>query len=102
MTGHGTFRTRHLRRLVICLALLVFGGVLAEPAQAQLADPIDASLYAGQCNFSNIPGMIWWGTESEMTVQRLASLAAPIYWFSPDEPLLRGARVGAGGLLPVG
>ncbi len=92
MTEHGTFRTRHLRRFVSCLALLAFGSVLAEPAQAQLADPIDASLYAGQCNFSNIPGMIWWGTESEMTVQRLASLAAPIYWFSPDEPLLRGAE----------
>ncbi len=92
MTGHGTFRTRRLRKLVSCLALLVFTGMLAAPAQAQLAEPIDPSLYAGQCNFSNIPGVVWWGTERQMTVERLASYAAPIYWFSPDEPLLRGAE----------
>jgi hypothetical protein len=67
-------------------------GLVAGPAQGQLAEPIDPSLYAGQCDFSNIPGVIWWGTETEMTVERLASLAAPIYWFSPDEPLLRGAE----------
>ncbi len=29
MTEHGTFRTRLLRKLVSCLALLVFTGVFA-------------------------------------------------------------------------
>jgi hypothetical protein len=77
---------------VTCLVLLLFAGVTVAPAGAQdIATPIDRSLYAGQCDFSNIPGVVWWGTESKMTVERLASLAGPIYWFSPDEPLLRGA-----------
>ena len=37
--------------------------------------PIDPSRFAGQCNFSNLPGIVWWGTEDQMTVQRIAELA---------------------------
>jgi len=66
-------------------------GLLSSLEKEGVAGPIDPSLYAGQCNYSNIPGIVWWGTDSRMTVQRIAELAAPIYWFSPDEPLLRGA-----------
>ena len=98
-------RMRTIRALRVgCLAALALAAPTAAPAQeadlgllkslekAGVAGPLDPGLYAGQCNFSNMPGIIWWGTESEMTVERLASLAAPIYWFSPDEPLLRGAE----------
>jgi len=60
--------------------------------KAGLAGPLNPALYAGECNFSNLPGIVWWGTETQMTVERLASLAGPIYWFSPDEPLLRGTE----------
>jgi hypothetical protein len=67
-------------------------GLLKSLEKAGVAGPLDPGLYAGQCNFSNMPGIVWWGTEKEMTVQRIASLAAPIYWFSPDEPLLRGTE----------
>jgi len=74
---------------VASLVLLVPGSVAA---QNDIEGPLDRSQFAGQCDFSNIPGVVWWGTEQHMTVQRLASLAAPIYWFSPDEPLLRGAE----------
>jgi hypothetical protein len=47
---------------------------------------------AGECDYRDIAGVVWWGTESEMTIERLAALAGPIYWFSPDEPLLRGTE----------
>ena len=40
------------------------------------------------CDLSMVPGLVWWGSRSEMTVQELASYAAPVIWFSPDEPSL--------------
>jgi len=64
-------------------------GLLDILQKAGFTAPLDPSLHAGQCNYSNIPGMVWWGSDTEMTVQRIASLAAPNYWFSPDEPRLR-------------
>ena len=67
-------------------------GLLKSLERYGIKGPLDPSQFAGQCNFSNMPGIVWWGTETEMTVQRLAELAAPIYWFSPDEPLLRGTE----------
>jgi hypothetical protein len=53
----------------------------------------------GQCNFSDVPGVVWWGTSSQMTLGQLAAYLAPVYWFSPDEPLLSGAE-GAGIMIP--
>jgi hypothetical protein len=38
------------------------------------------------------PGVIWTGAERTLTIERLAAYAAPVLWFSPDEPLLRTAR----------
>ena len=64
-------------------------GLLETMQKAGITGPLNPSLYAGQCNYSNIPGIVWWGPDTEMTVQRIASLAAPNYWFSPDGPLLR-------------
>ncbi|MDX1393134.1 MAG: hypothetical protein R3195_02040 [Gemmatimonadota bacterium] len=40
------------------------------------------------CDFSDVPGAVWWGTRSQMTAREFASYVAPVYWFSPDEPLL--------------
>lgn len=59
--------------------------VLAHPLAAQ--GGADAP-----CDFSRVPGVIWWGTETAMPLTRLVAYAAPIYWFSPDEPLLEGRR----------
>ena len=92
--------TRHLAVLLLGLSALTLAGPVPGAAQeimqslkrAEVVGPLDPSLYAGQCNFSNMPGIIWWGTETELTVERIAALAAPIYWFSPDEPLLRGTE----------
>ena len=34
-------------------------------------------------------GIIWTGADPKMTIERLAAYAAPVLWFSPDEPLLK-------------
>ena len=34
-------------------------------------------------------GVIWTGLDPKMTIERLAAYAAPVLWFSPDEPLLK-------------
>jgi len=100
MTRRTSFQFLLISALAGCLAALALA--VPRPASAQetvlfkslqkagVAGPLDPTLYAGQCNYSNIPGVVWWGTEEELTVERIASFAAPIYWFSPDEPLLRG------------
>jgi hypothetical protein len=40
------------------------------------------------CDLKDVPGVVWYGLDSTMTVERIASYCAPILWFSPDEPLL--------------
>lgn len=104
MTERATFRVKRVGWMVSCIVALSLAvpqmasaqdpalGILKSLEKAGVVGPLDPTLYAGQCNFSNMPGIVWWGTETEMTVQRIAELAAPIYWFSPDEPLLRGTE----------
>ena len=47
---------------------------------------------ACNCDFSDLPGVVWWGTPRDMTVAELAAYAAPVFWFSPDEPSLNDAH----------
>jgi hypothetical protein len=42
----------------------------------------------GRCDFSNVPGVVWWGSEKQMPVARFVAYLAPVLWFSPDEPSL--------------
>ena len=58
-------------------------------AAAVLWGPSIAS--AQRCDFRKVPGVVWWGTDTRMTVPRLVSYMAPVFWFSPDEPNLAGA-----------
>jgi len=51
------------------------------------------------CDFSGVPGVVWWGSDRYMTLERFAAYVAPVYWFSPDEPSLQG-RHGADIRLP--
>ncbi|WP_164010675.1 hypothetical protein [Pyxidicoccus trucidator] len=44
----------------------------------------------GTCKPGSLPGLVWHGTERQLTLARLAAYVAPVYWFSPDEPGLRG------------
>jgi hypothetical protein len=67
--------------------------ITAIPLRAQVPSlplpmPFLAAAPAAACDYSQVPGVVWWGTERHMTIQRLAEYAAPIYWFSPDEPTL--------------
>lgn len=39
-------------------------------------------------DLSGVPGVVWAGVDSIMTLQQVASYCGPILWFSPDEPLL--------------
>ena len=43
------------------------------------------------CQYDQYEGVVWAGSDSLMTFAELAAYCAPILWFSPDEPLLRGA-----------
>ena len=43
-----------------------------------------------RCDFSDVPGAVWWGTESRLPLERLVAYAAPVFWHSPDEPELEG------------
>jgi hypothetical protein len=77
--------------------------MLAAAAAALLSTPLSAQTSAAMmptglapsqasCDFSDLPGVVWWGTQRQMTLERVAEYLAPVYWFSPDEPLLRGAE----------
>ncbi len=84
--------TGNLQKLILwSLVVLIPGGL--ETAQAQSDTP------ACDCDYSSIPGVIWWGPQGEMTVAELAAYAAPVIWFSPDEPSL-GADRGPGIMAP--
>lgn len=40
------------------------------------------------CDLEGVQGVVWYGLDSTMTIQKFAEMCAPILWFSPDEPLL--------------
>lgn len=52
---------------------------------------LPVAAHAQRCDFSKVPGVVWWGTDTRMTVPRFMTYMAPIFWFSPDEPSLAGA-----------
>ena len=72
--------TRTAARLAVLLTALI-----PSALAAQRTGP-------ARCDFSYVPGVIWWGPDARMSLSRLAAYAAPIYWFSPDEPLLQRRR----------
>ena len=77
-----------------------FGHDLASArAQARFGwrEPSDAPRREQVCNPHRLRGALWWGTRRFMTLEELASYAAPILWLSPDEPSLAGAEGAAGG-----
>ena len=80
---------RPLGKIRIAATLVASLACATAPGLAQQAgsDP--------GCDFSDGPGAIWWGTEPEMSLERLAAYAAPVFWHSPDEPLMRGLAAAA-------
>jgi hypothetical protein len=65
----------------------------AAPLPAQ--EPGSASAVADCCRHDDLAetyGILWSGRDQTMTIERLAAYAAPVLWFSPDEPLLKLRR----------
>jgi len=56
-------------------------------ALAASATPLRVAAQA-TCDYSSVPGVVWWGTKSVMKLTEFTSYFAPIYWFSPDEPTM--------------
>jgi len=71
------------------LCALILGGLAGEPAWGK--KPIQKR-QRECCDLAGVPGVVWTGSDSVMTMERLASYCAPILWFSPDEPLLGRSR----------
>ncbi|MGD8361802.1 MAG: hypothetical protein PVJ04_10245, partial [Gemmatimonadota bacterium] len=73
-------------RMDRCVALCGFMVVLLSPATVVHAQE------SRVCNPRGLPGVVWWGEEQYLTAKRLVSYAAPVIWFSPDEPSLGRAE----------
>ena len=79
------------RRSALVLVVSLFALYPAPALDAQSSAPTPTrgqQEVAGACDFSDVPGVVWWGTDGRMTLEQLAAYVAPVYWFSPDEPLL--------------
>jgi hypothetical protein len=89
---------RSLTWLLACgLALALASPLGAQQVRKNLSQKqyqIGAS-----CDFSVIPGVVYQGTERQISLAEIASYLAPVYWFSPDEPLLNDAE-GADVMIP--
>jgi len=86
-----------------CRRVLILAGSVVWTLGLHMASALNAQDNAGRtpaelaqpsaaCDFSSVPGAVWWGTEGRMSLEQLASYIAPVYWFSPDEPELYGAE----------
>jgi hypothetical protein len=82
---------RSKNRLSLALVALAVG-LTGPPNAARAQEDEPRFSTGGTCDFSTLPGVVWFGTERQMSLERLASYAAPVYWFSPDEPLLEQAE----------
>jgi hypothetical protein len=81
---------RPIAAVVVILALLALpllpvavGGGDAHAQSSRLARVTDPC-----CELGDVPGVVWFGTDTTMTIERFVAYCAPILWFSPDEPLL--------------
>ncbi|KPJ89785.1 MAG: hypothetical protein AMS18_12145, partial [Gemmatimonas sp. SG8_17] len=78
---------RHTWVVLVCLVALWIpsrsGGQITTVAAEATVFPSQAT-----CDYSRLPGAVWWGTKQRMTLNEFASYTAPIYWFSPDEPTM--------------
>ena len=77
---------------------LMFLFLAAEPSHAQkeFTNAEIDSIYGEYPEFVRNAvkkvGLVWHGTSDFMSFQDLAAFCAPILWYSPDEPLLDGAK----------
>ncbi len=72
--------------IAVTAAVFLSAPLSAQTSAAMMPSPLAASQQS--CDLSDLPGVVWWGTQRQMTLERIAEYLAPVYWFSPDEPLL--------------
>ncbi len=79
-----------IRRPLQLTSLMLAAAVAATSLSAQSGGRLAPAraVAQGRCDYSHLPGVVWWGTQREMTIEQFAAYAAPIFWFSPDEPTL--------------
>jgi len=68
---------------------LMHSMIVATALATATAGPAAAQSIA--CDFSMVPGAVWWGTDASMPFSRVVAYVAPILWYSADEPSLNGA-----------
>jgi hypothetical protein len=73
-------------RAPTALALLVLLGGIGTARAGETGDLDLQSIPC--CQYDPYDAIVWFGTDSLMTLQKLAAYCAPLLWFSPDEPLL--------------
>lgn len=83
--------TRGSTALVLALIAAVTGLAHPRPALARkMSFTVNGdSIPCGE--YEKYQAIVWYGDNPRMTLAQLAAYAAPVVWFSPDEPLLDGA-----------
>ena len=67
--------------ITLLCGLLGSSMAVAKPMKSQ-----DRNRKCG--DLTGVPGVVWAGRDSILTLQEIASYCGPVLWFSPDEPLL--------------
>lgn len=80
------FRLLYSFPAILILSLLAGSGAIF--AQSKIERVAAELAKTPCCDFSEVPGVVWYGNDPKMTIRELASYVAPVYWFSPDEPVL--------------
>jgi hypothetical protein len=80
------------RPVLVALQSLLLGYALPSDGSAQAGSVQSDQVQISNCDYSAVPGVIWYGVERQMTIQRFAAYAAPIFWFSMNEPSMNYRR----------
>jgi len=78
-----------MRRIGIQLRVIAFVSTVALSGLGQsVPAQVDFVRDVPCCDLIETTGVVWAGSDTLLTYERLAAYCAPILWFSPDEPLL--------------
>ena len=77
---------------VLTLALFVSIASMALPSDSHAVDK--KRFEKTRETLDDVEGLVWHGDDSLLTLEKIAALCAPILWFSPDEPLIKGKKFG--------
>jgi hypothetical protein len=81
-------------RLLSLASLMVAGLASGATAAAGETGAVPAAECCKHADLADQYGILWTGAEPRMPIERLVAYAAPVVWFSPDEPLLKIGQKG--------